>query len=104
MYETEVAGNIKFCVWYLRIRDFSKTKGPFDGIIKVEKVLITELEEEYGLESDEIDLISSNLINERNPTSYGRDDRWANHLYPIFLTEKLIKANFLSDQFILNAF
>ena len=104
MYSTEVTGNVKFCVWYLRIREFSKTKGPFDGIVKVEKVLVTESEEQDGLESDEIDLISANLVNERNPTVYGKDDRWANHLYPIYLTEKLIKASFFSDQFILSTF
>jgi hypothetical protein len=35
------------------------------------------------------------IINERNPVCYGSDDRWANHLYPIYLTEKYIKSQYL---------
>lgn len=89
MYETERIQDVKFTVWYLRIR---KTVSPFDGILKIEKILVWDKEEEDGLDSDEIDLISANIINERNPVCYGQDNRWAKHLYPIFLTEKNIKA------------
>ena len=94
MYETERIPDVKFAVWYLRIR---RTVNPFDGVLKIEKILVWDYEEENGLESDEVDLISANIINERNPVCYGEDSRWAKHLYPIFLTEEYIKSNYLSD-------
>ncbi len=50
---------------------------------KVEKILISDEELEKGFDSDEIDIISANIINERNPTCYGSDIRWANHLFSI---------------------
>lgn len=101
MYETPRIPEVKFAVWYLRIR---KTISPFDGVLKIEKILITEKEEEDGLDSDEIDLISANIINERNPVCYGQDQRWKKHLYPIFLTEQYIKSRFLSDVHFINLF
>ena len=101
MYETERIQDVKFAVWYLRIR---KTVSPFDGVLKIEKILVWEKEEEDGLDSDEIDLISANIINERNPVCYGQDNRWAKHLYPIFLTEKYIKSKYLSDYHFINLF
>jgi len=101
MYETERIQDVKFAVWYLRIR---KTVSPFDGILKIEKILVWDKEEEDGLDSDEIDLISANIINERNPVCYGQDNRWAKHLYPIFLTEKYIKSKYLSDYHFINLF
>ena len=61
-------------------------------------------EEDNGIESDDIDMISANLIIERNPTCYGTDKRWANHLYPVFLTESFVKSKYLSDEFFLNLF
>ena len=101
MYETERIQDVKFAVWYLRIR---KTVSPFEGVLKIEKILVWENEEEDGLDSDEIDLISANIINERNPVCYGQDNRWAKHLYPIFLTEKYIKSKYLSDYHYINLF
>lgn len=93
-----------FSVWYLRIRGQDRTISPFDGVVKVEKVLIGDEEEEYGLDSSEIDMISANIINERNPVCYGKDKRWANHLYPIYLTESFIKSQYLSESYFLNLF
>ena len=104
MYEVERISGVKFGVWYLRIRDKKFTIGPYDGIVKVEKVMVTEKEEEQGIDSDEIDLISANIINERNPVCYGQDSRWAKHLYPIFLTESHIKSKYLSDVHFKNLF
>jgi len=89
MYETTRIPDVKFAVWYLRIR---KTINPFDGVLKIEKILVWDKEEEDGLDSDEIDLISANIINERNPVCYGHDNRWAKHLYPVFLKEKYKKV------------
>ena len=101
MYQTERIPEVKFSVWYLRIRD---TLSPFDWVLKIEKILVRDIQEEEGLDSDEIDLISANIINERNPVSYGKDNRWAKHLYPIHLTEGYIKSKYLSDIHFINLF
>ena len=69
--------------------------GPFDGIVKVEKLLMGE-ERDVGLNSDEVDDISAWIINERNPACYGKDSRWANHIYPVYLTENYIKSKYMS--------
>jgi hypothetical protein len=103
-YTNERAPGVEFSIWYLRIREINRTISPFDGILKVEKILISDDEQNKGLESDEIDLISANLINERCPTCYGSDSRWANHLYPVYLTEQFIKSNYLSESYFLSLF
>ena len=104
LYETERVPGVTFSIWYLRIRDRKYTESPFAGIVKIEKVLVSDKEIEEGLESDEVDLISANIINERNPVCYGSDNRWFNHLYPIYLTEKFIKSQYISDLHFLNLF
>lgn len=93
-----------FSVWYVRIRDRKLTNSPFDGILKVEKLLVSEKEKKEGLNSDAINNISANLINERNPVCYGADERWPNHLYPVFLTESYVKSKYLSTELFLNIF
>ncbi|MCL2343656.1 MAG: hypothetical protein FWC62_07150 [Firmicutes bacterium] len=103
MYKTDrVEG--KFAVWYVRLRNARKSLGPFDGIVKVEKILISDSEQEYGLESPEVDNISAWLVNERNPVCYGKDARWANHLYPVYLTETFIKSKYRSTAHFINLF
>ena len=106
-HETEkwsYLGDNKYSVWYVRIRDSKYTESPFAGIVKIEKILITENENENGIESDLIDVITANTINERNPVCYGKDSRWANHLYPVYLTELFLKSTYLSDIHFLNLF
>lgn len=103
MYSSQISGEERYAIWYLRIRG-EHTKSPFDGILKVEKLLVGEREKESGLSSDEIDTLSANLVNERNPVCYGADDRWANHIYPIFLTELFVKSKYLSNDFFMNIF
>ena len=100
----EQFGDVKFAVWYVRIREIKYTETPFAGVLKVEKMLMTGNEAENGLDSDEIDTITANIINERNPVCYGVDKRWANHLYPVYLTEKFLKSNYISDLHFLNLF
>lgn len=97
-------GNVNFAIWYVRIRDAKYTATPYSGIVKIEKMLMTGAENEHGLSSDEIDLISANIINERNPVCYGNDSRWANHLYPVYMTESYCKSRFVSDQYFINLF
>lgn len=95
--------NVKYAVWYIRIRRPEQTRSIFDGIIKVEKILIGD-EKDCGMDTDRIDDLSARLFLERNPVCYGSDDRWANHLYPIYATEKFIKAQYLSDEVFLQLF
>lgn len=97
-------GNVNFAIWYVRLRDTKRTESPYAGIVKVEKMLMTGHEAEYGLSTDEIDTITANLINERNPVCYGTDARWANHLYPVYMTECYCKNRFKSDYYFLNLF
>ena len=97
-------GDIKFAVWYLRLRK-RHTDSPFDGVVKVEKMLVTQ--EEMSIEkidSELVDLLSAYLINERNPVCYGSDNRWANHIYPIFLTESFVKSKCMSAETFLHLF
>lgn len=95
-------GSVHFVAWYVRIRKIEDTVGPFDGVVKVERLLVDENAVDNGLPSDEVDMISANIIWERHPTCYGRDLRWANHLYPIHLTERCLKSHRLSDHVITN--
>lgn len=97
-------GNVNFAIWYVRVRDQRYTATPYSGILKIEKMLMTGSEQEKGLSSDEIDLISANIINERNPVCYGNDARWANHLYPVYMTESYCKSRFMSDEYFINLF
>lgn len=97
-------GDIQFAVWYIRLRDKACTRTPFDGIIKVEKMLVTQEEIDDGIDSSLVDTLSAFLINERNPVCYASDLRWANHIYPIYLTESYVKSKYLSAESFLHLF
>lgn len=99
----EFLGDIQFGVWYIRLRDKKRTQTPFDGVVKVEKIMMDK-EVELGINSDDINVISANILNERNPTCYGKDRRWANHLYPVFLTESYVKSKYISAEMFLHLF
>ena len=99
----EFLGDVQFGVWYIRLRNKKRTQTPFDGVVKVEKIMMDE-EIAKGFDSDVVDLISANIINERNPTCYGSDRRWANHLYPVFLTESYVKSKYISSEMFLQLF
>lgn len=101
---SEFLGDVQFAVWYIRLREKKRTRTPFDGVVKVEKILVTQDEIDHGIDSDVVDLISANIINERNPTCYGTDPRWANHLYPVFLTETYVKSKYISNEMFLHIF
>ncbi len=108
MYQSEIVNStddpVSFAVWYIRIRDKKYTKSPYEGILKIEKILTTDNEINYGIESDLVNYISANIINERNPVCWGNDSRWANHLYPVYLTETYVKTQFVSSNYFLNNF
>jgi hypothetical protein len=95
---------ISFAVWYIRLRSLEQTRTPFDGVIKVEKILVTDAEQKKGLDTSAVDDISASIINERNPTCYGADLRYANHLYPVYLTESYVKSTYLSNNLFINLF
>jgi hypothetical protein len=95
---------LAFAVWYVRLRDKKTTRTPFDGILKVEKILVRDEEIRDGMDSETVDMLSALIINERNPTSYGQDMRWANHIYPIYLTERFVKSQYLSTESFLHLF
>lgn len=93
----------KFAVWYVRLQSATRARTAFSGIVKVEKMLM-ENEIERGILTDDVDTLSANLLNERTPTCYGSDLRWANHIYPIYLTEKFVKASYISTETFLHLF
>jgi len=97
-------GDTQYAVWYVRLRDQKHTRNPFDGILKIEKILVSDDEIEYGMDSELVDRLSAEIINERNPVCYGSDLRWANHIYPIFLTESWVKSKYLSTESFLHLF
>ena len=65
---------------------------------------VSDEQMEEGLDSSEVDMITANIINERNPVCYGADHRWANHLYPIYVTETFVKSKYLGENMFLNLF
>jgi hypothetical protein len=84
-------------MWYLRMRPPARMTNPLQGIVKVESYAIDDREAQDGLDAERVNTISAHLLRERNVTPYGRDGRWASHIYPIFAAESFIKASFLSD-------
>ena len=91
----------EFAMWYVRLRKGNFRETQFSDVVKCEMLL----EEKGGsIDTHLIDLISANIIREAYPTCYGKDSRWANHLYPIFLTESFCKANYINQNIILNLF
>lgn len=104
MYSSQRLGGMKYAVWYLRIRDKKYTINTFDGILKIEKILVTDDQIREVLDTEEVNYISANIVNERNPVCYGVDTRWANHLYPVYVTESFAKSKYLSNSMFLNLF
>ncbi len=104
MYDSEIIGDVTFAVWFVRIRESRYTNNTFDGILKLEKILVNDEQVENRLDSEEVDMITANIINERNPVCYGADRRWANHLYTIYVTESYIKSKYLGESMFLNLF
>lgn len=90
--------------WFMRIHPRKYMHNPLDGVVKLEKVACTKSERENGLETSMVNNISLSILNERNVTCHGKDSRWPNHLYPIYMTEQMIKSNFLSTQHFTNLF
>lgn len=104
MFSSPRLEGMKYAIWYVRIREKKYTNNTFDGILKIQKILVTDEQIKNGLDTEEVDLITANIVNERNPVCYGADFRWANHLYPIYVTETFAKSKYLSNTMFLNLF
>ena len=101
-YHSEIINaDTEYAVWYVRLRNSEFRETNFSDVVKCEMVLTKEGEK---IESDVIDLISANIIQEAYPVCYGLDSRWANHLYPVFLTETFCKSHYLSNDIIFKMF
>ena len=98
---TSEANGVQYAVWYLRLRNSDFRETNFSDVVKCEMVIINEEEQ---MDTDLINIISANLINEAYPVCYGNDTRWANHLYPVFLTESFCKSKYYNSDIILNLF
>jgi hypothetical protein len=96
-FRLRMENGAEYAFWYLRIRPREYLNFPFAGIVKLEKILITDKEKEDGLPTDMIDNISRCILLERTVCPYGLDFRWASHIYPIYLTEQIQKKKFTSD-------
>ena len=96
-----VNADTDYAVWYVRLRNSEYRETNFSDVVKCEMVLTKEGEK---IESDVIDLISANIIQEAYPVCYGHDGRWANHLYPVYLTEAFCKSHYLSNDIIFKMF
>lgn len=99
MSKDENGNKIPFAVWYVRLRSNSLMQTKFSDVIKCEMLLLDK-----EIPSNQIDFISANLIHEANPVCYGKDSRWANHLYPVYLTESMCKSYFLNSNLFMNLF
>ncbi len=106
VYKYETRGTKKNAIgaWYLRIREPKNIRSPLEGVVKIEKMAMQEDVELGRLDTSIVDTISSCVLAERNPTCFGNDERWANHLYPVYLTEKALKHSFMSDIQFMNMF
>jgi len=89
-------GNTTTGSWFLRIRPPAKVQSALGGVVKLELFALDRSEKENGFDPDRIDVVSRHVLSERNVNPYGADDRWATHLYPVYLTEKYLKTLFMS--------
>lgn len=98
-FRLRLSTGVEYSFWYLRIRPREFLNFPFAGIVKVEKVLCSQQEQEDGLPGDTIDTLSRCLLLETSVAPYGQDFRWASHIYPIYMTEQLQKRKYDPDYF-----
>lgn len=98
-YTSEISG-VQYAVWYLRLRSSDFRETHFSDVVKCEMVL----DDDDQIDTDLVNTISANLINEAFPVCFGNDTRWANHLYPVYLTETFCKSKYFNSNIILNIF
>lgn len=94
--------NLKIGAWYLRLHSGHTHAGLTitDGVVKLEVFPENPTSDDAIMDANRCEIISSNVLALRHPTTPRTDGRWASHLYPIHLTETYIKKRFRSDQVI----
>ena len=83
----------KIVFWYVRIRPQRGLDYPLMGVVKVE--IPNPSQEPVATEL--VDELSGCLIAERSVTPHGRDNRWHAHLYPIYISERVVRSHFYSE-------
>lgn len=86
-----------YCMWYLRLRETPNAATRYSDVVKVELVIVGKKQ----ISSQQVNSISTHLINEAYPVCFGKDTRWANHLYPVYVTETYCKSKYINDQIII---
>lgn len=90
--------------WYLKLRPNEYMHSPLQGVAKIEVFAVGRDEEENGIDQSRVSNISKSILSERNVTPYGKDARWAVHLYPIFQVEQYLKSRFVNSATLMGAF
>ena len=100
-YRSEQSNDQYFAVWYIRIRNSDFRQTQFSDVVKCELLMHDSTQ---PFETESIDWLSANIIREAYPVCYGSDSRWANHLYPVFLTESFCKTQYIDKNIFLGLF
>lgn len=100
-YRSEQANDQYFAIWYVRIRNSEFRQTQFSDVVKCELLLH---DSSQPFDTLTIDWLSANIIREAYPVCYGKDSRWANHLYPVFLTESFCKTQYIDKNIFLGLF
>lgn len=90
--------------WYLKLRPRKYMHSPLQGVAKIEVFAVGRGEEENGIDQSRVSNICKSILSERNVTPYGKDARWAVHLYPIYQVEQYLKSRFASSSTLMGAF
>lgn len=90
--------------WYLKLRPKEYMHSPLQGVAKIEVIAVGRDEEENGIDQSRVSNICKSILSERNVTPYGKDARWAVHLYPIFQVEQYLKSRFANSSTLMGAF
>lgn len=95
---------LQLASWYLKLRPKRYMHSPLQGVAKIEVFAVGRDEEENGIDQSRVSNICKSILTERNVTPYGKDARWAVHLYPIFQVEQYLKSRFANSATFMGAF
>lgn len=92
--------NLTIASWYLRLHGRSRISSleHADGVVKIEVFPDDPSHDSPTIDAARCNRISEHVLGLRAPATPNTDSRWANHLYPIHLTERYIKTQFRSDR------
>lgn len=92
VFAKETEPQYKF--WYVRLHPSEVCETYFSGVVKIE-VNQKSIREPTAEFIDFVNTVSYLVYKERNPTSYPTR-RWASHIYPIYIAEKIAKSHLTS--------